>query len=142
MAFICCTPKKSGASPLPLPLLHFAHSERKQKQNKKLHLQHSAGGTVIPQGKPDISSYCLRHHQEPLASERVTKTGILPRRLMRCLRRILPAMQHRLFVRNVGGRTLATHLYCPPLEQHIPFVFHPAMPASTFPVIAALSDAP
>ena len=53
--------EKSGASPLPLPLLYFARSERKQKQNKS-RLQHHAGGTVIPRGKPDISTYCLSHY--------------------------------------------------------------------------------
>lgn len=100
MAFAYCIPENQELLPSPSPFPFSTLLTLKETRNKIKSCIYStvAGGTVIPQGKPDISTYCLRHHQEPFVSGRVTKTGILPRRLMRYLRRILPAMQHRLFV--------------------------------------------
>lgn len=148
MAFVYRIPKKSGASPLPLPLPYLARSERKQKQNK----------SCVYSAVPVVQLF----HRENLiyppivwaTSKSPSSTSKLRKQVsfLRdwcdiCVGYFLPCSTDCLwtsekcgFSSEGGGRTVATHLYCP-LEQHIQFVFHPSMPANTFPIIAALSDA-
>lgn len=147
MAFVYCIPKKSGASPLPLP--YFAHSERKQKQNK----------SCIYSTVPVVQLFHRENLIYPPIVWATTKSPSSMSKLRKqvsflrdwcdiCVGCFLPCSTDclcRCTSENcgfpAGGRTVATHLYCPPLEQHIQFVFHPSMPANTFPIIAALSDA-